>query len=850
MTTRRPGGEGLKSLPRVRRSIVRRMFLPPPWNDRNRSVLAGALLAVASLVGCDDGAPAEGRTTRTWACPAGWVASERGGCGPAVLLCASGGGAAAGACDRVDPAHPDPITLPDGGSVAGFRRLPDGGIGGAWPEPDDPMGPGISACPEAWTRRDDGTCDPGLRADCPDGSAALPGGACTATAAADCPGGVYPEPGPEGPGDPVVHVRAGAVSGAPDGSPQRPFTTIAEALARLGSRGHVLLGGGTYRERVRITRGDIELVGLCAAQVTIEGPGDAVPTNPTLAVAGANARVTLRGVTVRGTGAGIHVHLGATLRATGVVVADSTDVGVVAYERGTVLELTSSVVRRIASGPTGVRGRGLDAYGGATLRATGVVVDGATSSGVYVHGAGSTIELASVVVRGTRALASGDEGIGALALLGGALRARAVVIEDNLKAGVAANDPGTTVDIASSIVRGTSSNRATTLGHGLSAGRGAALRVRDVLVENNTEGGIVVAGPGTTADLASTVARDTRMSRPDVGGQGLLVRGGAAVQATGLVLAGNRQVGALVAEPGTTVELSRSVLRDSLADAEMRMGYGLLVMGGAALRASGVAFDGNVMLGVVARDPGTTLDLAGCAIRGTRTGRLGAFGRGLEAQGGAVVRADAVLIADVSEAAVWAGGGDGVLDARFSARDLWIVGVGPSAGGFGAGLFIHDATRFEGTRVAMQGVGGAAVIALPQEGRTARVAVADLFVRAVRPSTIQIGEENRIDLPSGPPVSYGLHAGAGCAIDVARAVLDTGDYGIFNASGAVSVREGVIARQRQALGAVDLGTAPDATTLVGVSSVDNLRDALERRDDLPTASSLAAPADPCDDGCL
>jgi hypothetical protein len=78
-------------------------------------------------------------------------------------------------------------------------------------------------------------------------------------------------------------------------------------------------------------------------------------------------------------------------------------------------------------------------------------------------------------------------------------------------------------------------------------------------------------------------------------------------------------------------------------------------------------------------------------------------------------------------------------------------------------------------------------------------------------------------------------------IDATRAVLDNGGFGFFNASGAITLRQGLISRQSDGAGAVGLASTDGATTMEDVSFLDNATDAVTRRSDLPTASELPAP---------
>lgn len=95
-----------------------------PRNARRRTpiaLLAWTLLASA----CAE--PTAPVASPSWVCPPSSVATPTGGCGPAAVLCAPDGGAARGACERGDAGGP-------------FRALPDGGLTGAWREPEQPGG--------------------------------------------------------------------------------------------------------------------------------------------------------------------------------------------------------------------------------------------------------------------------------------------------------------------------------------------------------------------------------------------------------------------------------------------------------------------------------------------------------------------------------------------------------------------------------------------------------------------------------------------------------------------------------------------------------------------------------------
>lgn len=806
-----------------------------------RFALAARWTLVASLVcaACGGDDAAVDASPRAWGCPAGWVAGSRGGCGPAVLRCAPGGEAREGACAGVDLARPAPIALEDGGTVEGFRLLADGGVGGAWPEPGDPIG--VARCPEGWARGADGACDPRLRADCPAGSEALPGGRCTPTSLADCPVGEYAEPGPEALGHRVVHVRAGADAAAADGTAAHPYGDIEDAIGFAGTGGWVLVARGTYRERPLATHTTVHVLGVCAAGVILDDPSPTGSPSPAFNARSDDTDVTLENVTIRAVGYGVQALNGARLRARAVVLEAPGGVGLFSLGAGTRVELSRSVIRGTRPRPPNGNGYAVFASQGAQLRLEEVVLAGNSRTAMILSDVGTAATLASCVVRGTRPDAAGTYGVGLLAQTGARVDGEALVFDDNRETGVAALDPGTLVALRGVVVRGTRPNGSANSG-GISAASGASVALTDALVEGNTGVGVLATGPGTLVTLGSSVVRDTLPGAAFASGQGLQVNTGAALRADSVLLARNNAIGAFATSEGASMSLQRCVIRDTVADPRAFYGEGLLVAGGAAVRAVASRIEGSVGSGAAVTGAGSALALEGVAVRGTRADARGVYGRAVEAQPGARVRLAASLLADNREIGVRASG------AELDARDLLVSGVGPAVGGFGMGLVAEDGARVAGARISVRSVYGAAIAAVGGAAPS-RVALEDVDVREVRPSTIRVGDDGTILRPAGPAVAYGLHAGPGSVVEVARAVIDVGGYGVFNASGTLRVRGGVVSRQRDALGAFDLGAAAGATSLVDVSSADNAVDVLLRRADLPVGSTLAAPVDPCPDGC-
>ena len=121
---------------------------------------------------------------------------------------------------------------------------------------------------------------------------------------------------------------AGADPVAADGSAERPYADIEDSIVRAGSGAWVLLARGVYHERPLATGTAVHVVGVCAARTIIEGITPSEGAAPTFNARSAGTDVTLRNVTLRGTGYGLQAHSGATLRVSGAVIEDSGGAGV------------------------------------------------------------------------------------------------------------------------------------------------------------------------------------------------------------------------------------------------------------------------------------------------------------------------------------------------------------------------------------------------------------------------------------------------------------------------------------------------------------------------------------------
>jgi len=812
------------------------------------AVPARVAAALALVAACDEpGAPP--RVAR-WTCPDGWVAGPRGGCGPASLLCDPQRGACPSARAWREPGDPE------GPPVATWQ--PEAGRG----VPDEAWSPeaGIPRCAPGW-RLVAGACDPALRADCPEGSVALPGGICAAVAEAACATDAFPDPDPAAPPGGVARVRAGADPAAADGSAERPFATIAAALARVGDEAQVLVARGAYPEALEVT-GRARVTGRCG--VTLTGAAG----RPTVLVRGAGASLALRRVAITGGASGAVAAAGAALTLRDVRITGVTGIGVDAEGVGTTvraegLVVTGTVARRDAAGRS-VDGDALVARGGARLDAVRVLVEGNQEAGVYV--ADGVVTLADSVVRGTQPRPDGEFGQGILVETGGSLTAARTVVEGSYASGAQATGARATLRLEDCVVRGTRSRADGRRGWGVVAGLGARVEGARVLVADNRGAGALAADAGSSLTLTASVVRGTRTDR-DSTGYGLLVRDGAALTARAVVVEGSEGVGAY-ARGGATLTLDGAivratavgtvVLRDGSTMLMVRQAVGVAAVG-AAVEVDHVLIDGEATMGVfaIASPAPARAVVRDSAIRSERADRMRAA---LVANAGGTIEATRVLTLNCGTASANASGegasitlddcalrrtrpgmpnvSTGALQAlsggALTARRVLIedsAWCGAFAKDRGSRLTIEDsAVRRSGRAVGEVGSRTAAAAALLAANGASLDARRVLVDEAVGSGVEAIDPDTRVTLDAvvvrAGGAAYGATARAGAAMEARRTLFEAnGVLGVYASDDGttLSIEDSVV---RETLPAPD-GTGGNGLTVMDGASLTVARSLVE-----------------------
>lgn len=501
----------------------------------------------------------------------------------------------------------------------------------------------------------------------------------------------------------TVYVDVAASSNG-DGSEAAPLTSIQAGLDLAGDRdgGLVAVAAGTYAEVIAMgnDHDGVSLAGRCKGLVTVDGSGGGgdVEDAPAIEIIGGARRPTIRieGVTVTGGAySGVWVQE-AVVSIVATDVRENTLVGVLAADAEVALDAVG--VYDTQPDGRGDYGRGIDAENEAALTATGCTVQGNTDVGVFVGGAGATVNLVDSVVAGTQPSPDGSGGVGIAVQDGATLTAVGCTVQGNSEAGVYVSDAGTSAYLEDTAALDTEPSPDGTLGRGIDVEAGAALIASGCTVRGNTATGVFASHAGTTVDLVDSVVADTQAG-PDGSGVGIVVQDGAALSATGCTVQGNIAAGVFVANAGTTVDLVDSRVVDTQLGGDGSLARGINVQGSAALTATRCTLQGNIGLGLFASNAGTTAGLVDSMVADTQPSLDGAGGRGIQVQDGAALTATGCTVDGNTEVGVFASNG-GTVDLVDSA----VNDTHPSPnGGGGRGIGVQAAAALTLTGCAVQG---------------------------------------------------------------------------------------------------------------------------------------------------
>ena len=185
---------------------------------------------------------------------------------------------------------------------------------------------------------------------------------------------------------------------------------------------------------------------------------------------------------------------------------------------------------------------------------------------------------------------------------------------------------------------------------GVSVGVGASLTLSDSVVEANSEVGISLSEGVSTFTGERLAVRDNKEGSAGTHGWGLNAQAGATVTVTDSAFSGNHYANVRLSTKSSGT-FERIVLRDGKPTTMEDVGRGISVQQGATAKLTRAALVGNYEIGIVAADA-TTIELEEVLVGSTKLSKSGAFGRALDAFGGAQVHAKRFHAYDNHDASV------------------------------------------------------------------------------------------------------------------------------------------------------------------------------------------------------
>ncbi len=283
-------------------------------------------------------------------------------------------------------------------------------------------------------------------------------------------------------------------------------------------------------------------------------------------------------------GRGISVERGGLLVGRRLWIEGSHEGGFAALGEGTRVHLEGSMIRDTQPLPDGSDGRGIEVFGAASFTGVDLVLEDNRDIGLLAADAGSSVELERVTIRNTRALDQPLPGAGLVAELGATLTGRELLLEGNDANGISIWDAGTTVELADSTVRDTQPWITGGGGRGVEVEAGGRLVADRLDLVGNRSVGLVASGFGTSVELTDCAVLDTSPLPDGSRGRGVEVYQDASLTAERLLVARNRDVGLLVAEGSATAELADSTISGTRATGDSAGGLGVAAQDGGVVR--------------------------------------------------------------------------------------------------------------------------------------------------------------------------------------------------------------------------------------------------------------------------
>jgi hypothetical protein len=263
-------------------------------------------------------------------------------------------------------------------------------------------------------------------------------------------------------------------------------------------------------------------------------------------------------------------------------------------------------------------------YGGDAIEAQGRVSVTVTNSsllrsggdGVVVIVAPAHADLTDTTVFSSLVTPNGDGSVGFVLQAGSRGTLTRTALVSGTAGGAQAQGPGTSLSLVDSLITDSLNLGTKPVGQGLDIAYDAGVSLSGSAVTASSGEGLLL-GYGAAADITNSVF-GWNTSFPDgTLGRGIEVRNAATLNVTSSALVAAREVALVVTDQGSFAQVSGSVVRDTLGDVDGFAGRGVNVQNGAHLLLSDSLVSGNRDVGLMVAQVGSTAVLQSTVVTGT-----------------------------------------------------------------------------------------------------------------------------------------------------------------------------------------------------------------------------------------
>lgn len=622
---------------------------------------------------------------------------------------------------------------------------------------------GVADCHPEHLDEETGLCDP-APATCGPDAIATPAAGCSSLEPPDgCGAGTWGNVDEQA-GD--AHVDLAYSGGASDGSREKPWSSLSQALEVLEPGHRVILAAGNYDEGLILDR-SLSVVGRCSSMVSLTGtlPG---PTTETVVQVEGDVQVTISDLSIAGAGIGLVASGQGKLTLERVRLAGNHDGGMLVYGSGTSVE-AADVLITATGAPPGLGGFGLSTQLGGTVRLNRVALIDNVDRGLAIYGAGSRVELQDSLVAGVAPRPDGQGGWAGDVQEGGSLITRGSVLKEATGLGLFVSEQGSEVQLLDTVLSDTQVLPGSASVRGMSVQYGAGVVVERSAITNHKSVAVVAFDPGTVVSLSRSLVARTGAGPDGTGGLALTAFAGASFALEDSSLVDNQMLGVLIEGGQSSLTASGLLVARTQRSADGNRGRGAQVQAGASMILERSSLMENHEVGASIYGSTTAVILRDALVARTRPRADGLRGRGLGVEAGAALTLERVALVDHSDHALLVHGASSSVEAS----DVWIgssVSAVEEEGGWGIGVQGGASLSLE--RAALVNNLQAGVVALEQDSQ---VQLSEVLI-----------EGTRSDL-SGMK-GRGAGAQAGALLNVKRSMFrDNQEMGIWYllASGSV-----------------------------------------------------------------